>query len=187
MFHSCPRRPSPIKVLKGASSVLLIRIILELGARVAFWPRRVVERVAGLDDSTRRILWVKQHKRGEKLPYPYERYDALRGWAVISGLVNIRVGDGTVLNTNSPGIRGKEEFSENRKPGIERIAVLGDSFTFGNEVSDDETYPRYLETILPNSEVLNFEAIKYFLFDNNLISTSRFQAKEQPQIVRTTH
>ncbi len=41
-------------------------------------------------------------------------------------------------------------------PNKIRIAVLGDSFTFGEEISDDETYSARLEQIIPNSEVLNF-------------------------------
>ena len=36
-----------------------------------------------------------------------------------------------------------------------RILFLGDSYTFGDNVSDNETYPFYLQQMLPNTEVIN--------------------------------
>jgi hypothetical protein len=33
--------------------------------------------------------------------------------------------------------------------------ILGDSFTFGDEVSDNETYSYYLQQMLPHTEVIN--------------------------------
>lgn len=42
-----------------------------------------------------------------------------------------------------------------------KILVLGDSFTFGMGVNNNETYPYYLEQLLNNSEVLNAGVIAY--------------------------
>jgi hypothetical protein len=33
--------------------------------------------------------------------------------------------------------------------------ILGDSFTFGDEVSDDETYSAHLQAMLPHTEIIN--------------------------------
>ena len=33
--------------------------------------------------------------------------------------------------------------------------MLGDSFTFGEDVGDDETYSHHLEQLLPGTEVIN--------------------------------
>jgi len=51
------------------------------------------------------------------------------------------------VSINSHGFRGPEIRGE-RSPGDLRIICLGDSFTFGVGVSDEETYPRQLEDLL---------------------------------------
>jgi len=60
--------------------------------------------------------------------------------------------------TNSLGLRGKEITLE-KPSGYKRILVLGDSFTFGLYVSDEETYPAVLEKLLTGQghkvEVIN--------------------------------
>lgn len=67
---------------------------------------------------------------------------------------------GAPFSVNSLGLRGPE--AGRRKPaGVYRIAVVGDSFTMGAGVSDDEAYPRRLEKLLSARcgrpfEVLNF-------------------------------
>lgn len=45
--------------------------------------------------------------------------------------------------TNSLGFRG-EEFAEEKSPDALRIAILGDSFTFGEGVRDEDTYSEQL-------------------------------------------
>lgn len=63
------------------------------------------------------------------------------------------------IHTNSLGYRGPE-FTVNKKPGTKRILVLGDSFTLGLGVEDNETYPYKMQQILRekgygNAEVIN--------------------------------
>ena len=62
------------------------------------------------------------------------------------------------VTINKRGFRGKE-FSLEKKLGAVRILVLGDSYTFGVYVNDDETYPAVLESALNrrgiNAEVIN--------------------------------
>lgn len=62
----------------------------------------------------------------------------------------------TKATTNSMGYRGRE-FSQKPKEGTTRILMLGDSFTFGYGVTDDETYPVLLEKSLQEKavEVIN--------------------------------
>jgi hypothetical protein len=56
-------------------------------------------------------------------------------------------GYASILSINSRGISGElENISE--KPKCFRVTVLGDSYTFGYMVSDDETYPARLPTEL---------------------------------------
>jgi hypothetical protein len=72
-----------------------------------------------------------------------------------------------VIRTNHQGFRGIKDFNYEKSPNVFRIAVLGDSFTFGQFVSDEETFPSQLETQLKTKfpqtkwEVLNFGVISY--------------------------
>ena len=59
--------------------------------------------------------------------------------------------------------------------------VLGDSFTFGDEVSDDETYSAYLQAMLP-TEIINMGMHGYG-HDQMLILLKEEGIKYQPDIV----
>lgn len=63
------------------------------------------------------------------------------------------------IRTNSMGIRSDREFTFAKPDGVFRIAVLGDSFTFGYGVEAEQTYSALLERRLQkrgiNAEVLN--------------------------------
>lgn len=86
---------------------------------------------------------------------------------------------GVPVQTNSCGMR-ERELPRLKPKGTYRIAIIGDSFTFGWGVKEDEAFPRRLETILnkilsrnksPNDnaainsvEVLNFGVPGYSPF-----------------------
>lgn len=61
--------------------------------------------------------------------------------------------------TNSQRFRSTKMFARTPDPQVERVAVLGDSFTFGWGANDDQTYPSRLQRLLSNSlgptEVIN--------------------------------
>lgn len=84
--------------------------------------------------------------------------------------------EGIPIQTNSQGMRDEEPISE--KDGkVVRIAVLGDSYTFGLGVLGEETYPSVLEERLYNHfapksiriDVLNFAVIGYATSDEVLV------------------
>lgn len=53
---------------------------------------------------------------------------------------------------NSVGIRGTREYAAGRRPGIRRILLLGDSFTYGVGVDDEQTFAARLERILDSTD-----------------------------------
>ena len=59
------------------------------------------------------------------------------------------------VSTNSEGLRGTQEYPAARPAGQRRIIALGDSFTFGDGVNDDEVWPAQLASMLPKTDVIN--------------------------------
>ncbi len=71
--------------------------------------------------------------------YPYTLGDYKPNQDLLSDyLLSYRV------KINSLGLRGKE-VSRNKSQGTYRILVLGDSYTFSERASDDQTFPFQLE------------------------------------------
>ena len=80
------------------------------------------------------------------------------------------------INTNSAGLRGLRDYALEKPPGVTRIVVLGDSFTFGFGVKDNQTFSSLLEQSNPNLEALNFGVAGYGL--DQILITYREIARE---------
>ncbi|HEX9944459.1 MAG TPA: SGNH/GDSL hydrolase family protein [Thermoanaerobaculia bacterium] len=63
-------------------------------------------------------------------------------------------GERFLVVQNSRGLRGRDGEGGRRRAGV-RVLVLGDSFTEGVHVAEDEVFAARLERTLPGSEVLN--------------------------------
>src|SRR5262249_1689918 len=136
------------------------------------------------DDTAWRLSFVRRHQSGESpaIFYPFDVHHPTRGWAVRPGLSRARVFNNKVLSSNSQGLRGSSEHSYEKPPGTLRILTFGDSFTFGDEVSDNETWPYYLEKLLPGSEVINF-GVHGYGHDQMLLYLQEEGIKYHPDIV----
>ena len=90
-------------------------------------------------------------------------YDEMLGWTFRPNATVI--GQEKSFTTNSAGLRSRREYSQTPPPDTVRIALFGDSFTAGDEVSDDETWGHQLEMKLNQAgirtEVLNFGVNAY--------------------------
>ncbi len=67
------------------------------------------------------------------------------------------------VRINGQGLRADREYTPYPAKGIKRIAVFGDSCTFGEEVENDQTLPSHLELRFKDTEVLNFGVHSYGL------------------------
>ena len=74
---------------------------------------------------------------------------------------------GVAVKTNSFGLRDRE-FSFTKARGTRRIAIIGDSFTFGWGVEQEQTFAKLLEKKLAHgkgqplkNEVINFGIVNY--------------------------
>jgi len=167
------------RVLLGLIS---LAIFMEGGARLVLSVHGLRRRVTGFDNSSYRLQWVGLHRIHLEWTGQYAIYHPIRGWVLKPGIRKMSVFSGKILNSNSKGLRGESEYEYQRTPGKQRILVLGDSFTFGEEVSDDETYSHDLESLLPNTEVLNL-GVQGYGHDQMLLYLRDEGAKYKPDIV----
>ena len=91
------------------------------------------------------------------------------GWELIPGSSGVTT-EGVLYEINSVGMRDTEHSRE-KLPGVYRIAVIGDSFTFGMAVNLEDTYPKQLQRILGglgiSAEVLNFGVIGHGMWQHH--------------------
>ena len=160
-----------------------LAFLLEGFARLAFSIPQIGKRLEANEDYTYLRNWVREHqKSGTATYYAFDMYDASKGWIPKPNLKNIKAFDNKILNTNSKGLRGKKDFSYAKDKEKFRILILGDSFTFGDEVSDDETYAHYLQEMLPHVEVINM-GVHGYGHDQMLLLFKEERIKYDPDIV----
>jgi hypothetical protein len=143
-------------VIAGA----LMMVCFDFGARFVIGNRWILDTSPDTADITNRLRWMKDRRDGY-VRNPIDQYDPLLGWIPMANLHDRVMSDGSIVNTNSAGIRGRTEYPKDKTPGRLRIAVVGDSFSWGEQVNDDETYASRLARLLPGTDVMNFSVHGY--------------------------
>jgi hypothetical protein len=160
-----------------------LAFLFEGSARLAFSIPQVGKRLQANEDYTFRRNWVREHqKSGMEAYYTFDMYDPSKGWIPKPNLRDVNAFNNKTLSTNSKGFRGKKDFSYTKNKEKLRILILGDSFTFGDEVSDDETYSSYLQEMLPHTEVINM-GVHGYGHDQMLFLLKEEGVKYEPDIV----
>ncbi len=88
----------------------------------------------------------------------YFEFDNATGWTIQS---NGRYKE--LYQANSAGIRADREYGYDIPEGVVRICTFGDSFTHCDDVGNDSTWQVFMESSMPNLEVLNFGVGAYGL------------------------
>ena len=90
-------------------------------------------------------------------PPPIGIFDETKGWDARPNLSHYFPGGGgrIFISTNSKGLRGVKEYPYSKSRGEKRIALVGDSFTFGVEGDDNEIFSYFLDEMMPGIDVLN--------------------------------
>ena len=126
-----------LPLLVVAALLLAAEVLLRLAAPVGW--RAIPDPLSGADQ----LLTLYRRS-----PIPGLTYELVPGLD--------RESHGARVRTNSEGQRDRER-SRAKPAGVRRIAVLGDSFTFGYGVEGDAVWTAVLEGLLPAGwEVLNF-------------------------------
>lgn len=135
-----------------------------LGVFVAFVSLEGLMRVAialgdGVPDATTESLenewkWADEHLAAGTAVFDSTlAYDPQFGWRSRANL------DTEQLGTNSEGWRGRTEHSQPKPPGVRRLLLVGDSYTFGAGVADEEAFAHVLGELLGSEwEVVNISA-----------------------------
>ena len=83
-------------------------------------------------------------------------YDALLGWKPKAGRQLLdRFGKNPPATINTQGFRATRDYTPAVPWGRYRIVCLGDSYTYGQYVGDDDTFPAQLEALAPTIEAVN--------------------------------
>ncbi len=87
----------------------------------------------------------------------HTRFDEELGWVNLPGFHSPDFyGPGRAFTTNEQGFRATDgDSSPANQDDTYRIVCLGDSFTMGYGVADDDTFPSHLARLVPGSEVVN--------------------------------
>lgn len=161
--------------------LLYFLLFSELIARLALGNDRIFSRLETNDDSWWRLRWVKNYTQGQPFELSHDIYDPLLGWRTKPNIRNGKTGDAK-LTTNAKGIRSLKDYTYNKPAGITRILLLGDSFTFGEEVADEEIYASRLENSLSKTEVINM-AVHGYGTDQMLLLLQDEGVKYAPDII----
>ncbi len=115
------------------------------------------------------IIWNNHFDREMRQPEGMYRFHPYWFWELRPGARVVDCGSEPI---NAAGYRGPER-PQSPRPGILRIAFLGDSSTFGMGVCQDQTYAALLERRLPDAEVFNFGVIGFSAFQGEKLLEGR--------------
>jgi len=107
----------------------------------------------------------------------YIRHDPLLGWSL-----KPNGSRGELYRANSDGIRAAQEYKLTPSTKLLRIASFGDSFTHGDDVSNQNTWQELLSETRTNLEVLNF-GVSGFGLDQSYLRYQRDGVRYQPHMV----
>lgn len=185
-----PLRPARhrLRLVRGVILLAVALLLPEATARLALGSDTFLARIASpFDEPSWRLRWVNRHRDGDApAGFSFDRHHPLRGWALAPDLRNVEVFGGKRLSSNARGLRGAREVAPTKPPGTIRVAIFGDSFTFGEGVSDDETFAHQLELLLPGVEVLNF-GVHGYGHDQQLLYLREVLPVVKPDIVLVGH
>lgn len=110
-------------------------------------------------------------------------YDPQLGWAHRPGQAGAFATPQfrTHVTINSQGLRDRE-YPVERVPGKRRILALGDSMTWGFGVEQDEVFTERLETLLPDTEVIN-AGVSGYSTDQELLWLEGAGLRYKPDLV----
>ncbi len=174
------------KTLGWAAYLAFLFIFFEVAFRILFTIPQFIYMLP-FDDAFEvkwYYWWVDRHKTaGVDIYFSHDDYDETKGWVMKPNLTKYPSDvDDITISSNSKGLRMTYDVPYEKAEGEERILILGDSFTFGENVNDDEVYTYLLDEKLPNQTVINF-GVHGYGHDQMLLFLQEEGIKYEPDIV----
>ena len=107
-------------------------------------------------------------------------HDSYAGWKNAPNL-DTQDNFGASIRTNSQNMRNDEDFTI-EPTGKKRLLIVGDSYSFGHGVSNEDTFAYRLKEYLPDWEIMNL-AVSATGTDQNYIMYEQYGEKYRPDIV----
>lgn len=158
---------SPVRAAaRGLGYLLVLTLLVEGLLRFAVPDDTLDDLIIGSSHDMSELYWKTRWQRQAResgMVLGFDRYHPRLGWLSKPKLQRMPVFGDRWLSTNAQGLRASHDFSLERPAGVrQRIALLGDSFTFGEEVSNDQTFAHLLQQALGEQhEVMNFAVHGY--------------------------
>lgn len=143
------------------SSVVLTLAVLELGCRLWRGPQWLLH--------WPNIVWAERRHVPMEWPVCSYVYDRIVGWAPNPGFTSAQ------YNVESDGLRRMPPLAAGAAPSPVILAT-GDSFTEGDEVDDDQSWPAYLQGLV-GRRVLN-AGVGGFGLDQTVLRTGQMAAAQ---------
>jgi hypothetical protein len=150
-------------------------VLGEIVVRIVYW---VGNETPPTHDASleKECEWARAHLRAGKAVFESEMvFDADTGWRNKPNL------NTETIRTNAQGMRNEQSFE--KQPTRKRLLLVGDSYTFGANVPNEETFAHVLaEEYLEDWDVLNM-AVPGTGTDQQLITFERRGKQYRPDIV----
>lgn len=164
--------PSPPRRRGGGLRRLLLALVACLLALA------VAEGVASLVVSAREVALIEDLSEAA-----HSRYDAELGWVHEPDRRHPDIyGPGRSLTINAQGFRGTQEYTAHVPDGLTRVLCLGDSFTLGFGVDDDDTFVARMDALCDELQTVNMGQGGYGL-DQDWLWYARDGGKLQADVV----
>ena len=172
---------SSLNILGGLCVMIMIRILVASGWKnFCLTSAAVVFGLAGGEAGLR--VWDLPMAKPNLAQI--HRASDVYDWELIPGAAGVGK-EGEVVQINSAGFRDRE-WTTTKLAGTQRVAVLGDSFTFGMAVNLEDSYVKQLQGMLndggANIEVLNFGVIGYGMWQYRVL-LEREVLKYKPDLI----
>lgn len=169
-------------------SLALTLAVVEVGLRLTLsaGERMALPRVGFESGADARLHWLERVRtEGRSGWYGFDAPDADLGWSVRPGVSIRSTKSGSydvVITTTADGLRGGTDPAPQKPRHGPRVAIFGCSQTFGEGVSDTDTYAARLAEEVPQAVVLNFGVHGYGT-DQMLLRYERDGLRHAPDVV----
>jgi len=148
------------RLLALALYLVAVLFFFELSSRAFLSRKDLFRRVAGVDEASSRLRWARRQAQRPRV-LPFDVYHPSRGWTLRPGLDGVPAFGDERVSSTTRGYRGRHDVPETKPEGRRRLAVLGDSFTFGEDVGDEATWVHQLGVLDPVLEPVNLGVHAY--------------------------